>query len=155
MSLFNYSVVIPVYNSAKTLPELVERIDEVMKVFAPYELILIDDLSTDDSWEVMKKVKNGRKHIRLIRFSRNFGQAAASICGIREAKSDTIISIDDDLQFQPEDIPKLITHYDPEKHYAVFGVPNKKKRGAKGLMSMIVDYIIKRMAFKNQDSSLQ
>lgn len=150
-----YSVIVPVYNSEKSISELVDRIEKSMTNYAPYELLMIDDLSTDNSWNKMKEAKANKQHIRLLRFTRNFGQAAASICGIREAKADTTIFIDDDLQFNPEDIPKLIAHYNPEKHYSVFGVPNKKKGGLGGYSSAMVDRIIQKMAFRNQDSTLR
>lgn len=154
-SLPKYTVVVPVYNSENSINELVSRIETTMQSFSPYELLMIDDLSNDQSWEVMKKAKSNREHIRLLRFTRNFGQAAASICGMREAKANTIVFIDDDLQFQPEDIPRLIEHFDPENHYAVFGVPNKKKQGFLGFTSLLVDRMIQRMAFKNHDSTMR
>lgn len=151
-----YTIVVPVFNSEATLTELIERIENVMTNHAPYELLLIDDLSSDNSWEVMKILKNGRKHIRLLRFTKNFGQAAALICGMREAKAAITVSIDDDLQFQPEDISKLIEHYNPEKHYAVFGVPKNKKKGfLKNLISLTIDRLIRKMAFKDANSSLR
>jgi len=150
-----YTVVVTVHNAAATLPELVARIERTMQPYSPYELLMIDDLSSDDSWEMMKKLKGGRSHIRLIRLTRNFGQAAAMICGLREATADTIITIDDDLQYQPEDIPRLIKHYDPEKHYTVFGVPRKEDRGLGGKVSMAVDRLIQRLAFQKYPRRLR
>lgn len=142
-----YSVVVTVYNAAATITELMARIEKVMQPYAPYELLMVDDLSTDGSWELMKQAKAGRDHIRLIRLTRNFGQAAAMICGLQEAKADTIISIDDDLQYQPEDIPRLIEHFDPARHYTVFGVPRKEIQGFRGWISLAVDRLIQRLAF--------
>lgn len=142
-----YSVVVTVYNGAATVAELMARIEKVMQPYIPYELLMIDDLSSDDSWEVMKTCKGGKEYIRLLRLTRNFGQAAAMICGLQEAKADTIITIDDDLQYQPEDIPRLIEHFDPERHYTVFGVPRKETQGFRGRISLAVDRLIQGLAF--------
>lgn len=124
-----YSVIVPVYNSEDSLAELVERIDKVMSNYGNYELLLIDDFSTDNSWEKLLSIKNGRSHIRLIRLTKNFGQAAVLVCGINESNADLLITIDDDLQYPPEEIPKLISKFDPKKHYLVFGVAKEKKMG--------------------------
>ena len=97
-----------------------------MSKYLPYELLLIDDFSTDNSWEVLKKEKAGRQHIKLLRLTKNFGQASVLICGINEAKADIVLTIDDDLQFPPEEIPKLIENFDPGQKYILFGVPQKK-----------------------------
>jgi len=142
-----YSVVVTVFNGAATLAELMGRIERAMEPYAPYELLMIDDLSTDDSWAVMKELKAGRDHIRLLRLTNNFGQAAAMICGLQESKADITITMDDDLQYQPEDIPRLIEAYDPEKHYTMFGVPRKESQGLSGMLSMTVDRLIQRLAF--------
>lgn len=123
-----YSIIVPVYNSEATLVELVERIEAtLLEVGASFELLLIDDFSEDGSWQVLKKLQQEKSYIRLIRFTRNFGQAAASLCGIRKAKAETMVLIDDDLQYPPEEIKTLITHFNPEEKYILFGVPKKKQ----------------------------
>ncbi len=121
-----YSIIVPVYNSQHTLAELVLRIEQVMVAYPSYELLLIDDFSTDGSWQKLQEIKQGKVHIRLIRLTRNFGQAATTLCGINESRADVMITIDDDLQYPPEEIPQLIAHFNPEEKYLLFGVPQHR-----------------------------
>lgn len=104
-----FSVIIPVYNSEKTLSELIGRI---IKVFTEnnfsYEILLIDDCSSDNSWNVLKEISETRNNLRLIRLTRNFGQINAILCGFKHSSGDYIITMDDDLQHPPEEILKLI-----------------------------------------------
>lgn len=140
-----YSIVVPVYNSEHTLAELIERLERVMSPYKNYELLLIDDCSTDGSWEKLIQLKNNRAHIRLLRLTKNFGQAAVSVCGINESKSDTVITIDDDLQYPPEEIPKLIEKFDPQKHYVVFGVPQERK-----FVSSMIEWFINQSVLRGK-----
>lgn len=103
------SVVAPVYNEVENLEMLCRRIDEVLaKTGETYEIVLVDDGSTDGSWEKMLELSAVIKHLRLIRFRRNFGQTAAMSAGFRESKGEIIITMDADLQNDPEDIPALL-----------------------------------------------
>ncbi|MDD4870469.1 MAG: glycosyltransferase family 2 protein [Kiritimatiellae bacterium] len=103
------SVVVPVYNEAENVPILCEKLNEVLsKLNRSYEAVLIDDGSSDDSWEELLKCIRKYKHFRLIKFRRNFGQTAAMSAGFRESKGDIIITLDADLQNNPEDIPKIL-----------------------------------------------
>ena len=104
-----YSVVVPVYNSAKTLEELCNRIKAVFnKINADFEIILVNDCSTDDSWNKIKELKlQFGVHITAIQFRKNFGQHKALLCGFQFAKGEHIVTIDDDLQFPPEEIELL------------------------------------------------
>ena len=106
-----YSVVVPVYNSQGTLQELFERVDATFAAMhATYELILVNDFSTDGSWNVIKDIKNkaGNKVVG-IHLRRNFGQHKALLCGFQYAQGDYVVTIDDDLQFYPEDIDRKST----------------------------------------------
>lgn len=150
-----FTVVVPVFNSADTIGELISRIDATMQPFAPFEIIAVDDLSTDDSWRAMKAAKAERQHIRLLRFTRNFGQAAALICGLRMAKAPYCITIDDDLQYAPEEIPKLIEAFHPDRHYTVFGVAPKSHRGLTGQASLLADRLIHWLAFRQRMGALR
>ncbi|MBN1225802.1 MAG: glycosyltransferase family 2 protein [Deltaproteobacteria bacterium] len=105
-----FSIVIPVFHGAKTLPDLCNRIAKVFNnISQNYEIILVDDASTDDSWQVMQKLRKGDAKIKLIQQMRNFGQHQALLCGLRHSVGDFVITMDDDLQHLPEEIPKLIT----------------------------------------------
>ena len=104
-----YSIVVPVYNSEKTLEELYTRIrdvfDHTMK--ENFELILVDDSSRDNSYEVMENLHNADSRVKIIQVAKNFGQHPALLCGFSFAKGDFIITMDDDLQHRPEEIPKM------------------------------------------------
>lgn len=119
------SVIVPVYNSEKTLERLCYQIINTMKELKnDYEIILVNDKSNDNSYNIIKKLSKDI-HIISIHLERNVGQQNALLCGLRRCKGDYAITIDDDLQYSPKDIPKLL-----EKIYLgydiVYGVPIKK-----------------------------
>lgn len=106
-----YSVVIPVYNEQENLPVLLSEIRVVMeKIDETYEVILIDDASTDASYDVMLKSAESDDHIRLIRFRRNSGQSAALAAGFQLAEGKYVITMDSDLQNDPADILNMIPY---------------------------------------------
>lgn len=122
----NASVVIPVYNGAETIRPLAERLLTVLpQLFNSYEIILVDDCSGDNSWEVVQDLCKGSKDIiHGIHLSRNFGQHNATLCGIRAARYEITITMDDDLQHPPEELPKLVEEL--EKGYdVVYAIPSK------------------------------
>jgi len=102
------SVVVPVYNSAGTLAALVERVGAVLDARGgEWELVLVNDGSTDESWARIEELARGPR-VRGLDLARNYGQHNALLAGIRAARGDTIVTIDDDLQNPPEEIGKLI-----------------------------------------------
>lgn len=105
-----YSVVVPVYNSEHTLHELYDRIqavfDETIK--QNFELILVDDGSKDHSYEVMEELHEKDNRVKIIQMAKNFGQHPALLCGFSYVQGDYVITMDDDLQHPPEEIPKLV-----------------------------------------------
>jgi len=105
-----YSVVVPVYNSEPTLEELYERLKYVFEqeIKQDFELILVDDSSRDRSFEKMAMLREKDKRVKIIQMAKNFGQHPALLCGFRYAKGDFIITMDDDLQHPPEELPKMI-----------------------------------------------
>jgi glycosyltransferase involved in cell wall biosynthesis len=124
-----YSVVVPVYNAEETLEELVSRLTQTFaKLNKTFELVFIDDNSKDRSWEILRSLRERHPKIRCYQLMRNYGQQNATMCGFRQAKGRYIITLDDDLQNPPEEIPSLITEL--EKGYdVVFGVYESKKHG--------------------------
>jgi len=119
------SVVIPVYDSPA--PELLaERLENVLGPTGhAYEIILVDDASPDPgTWPRLEKIANNRERVRLVQLSRNFGQQAATLCGLREARGSIVITMDDDLQHDPADIPLLLEH---SHHDIVIGVLGVKQ----------------------------
>ena len=102
------SIVSPVYRAEKILPTLVKEIDKVMvKIGETYEIILVDDRSPDDSWEVMKTLASENPKLKIFRLSRNFGQHPAIMAGLSKTSGEWIVVMDCDLQDQPKEIEKL------------------------------------------------
>lgn len=102
------SVVVPLYNEAESLPELYEWIDGVMRANGfSYEVIFVNDGSTDDSWNVIKRLKEKSNVVKAVRFRRNYGKSPALYCGFERAKGDVVITMDADLQDSPDEIPEL------------------------------------------------
>ena len=103
------SVVIPLYNEAESLPELHSWIARVMQEnHFSYEILMVDDGSTDSSWEVIKGLSEADKNVHGIRFRRNYGKSAALYCGFGKAQGDVVITMDADLQDSPDEIPELV-----------------------------------------------
>ena len=103
------SVVIPLYNEAESLPELHSWIARVMQEnHFSYEILMVDDGSTDSSWEVIKGLSEADKNVHGIRFRRNYGKSAALYCGFGKAEGDVVITMDADLQDSPDEIPELV-----------------------------------------------
>ena len=104
-----YSVVVPVYNSEHTLEELYRRLEKVFRevIKEDFELILVDDGSKDRSFEVMTELRNKDQRVRIIQMARNFGQHPALLCGFAHVRGDFVVTMDDDLQHQPEELPKI------------------------------------------------
>jgi glycosyltransferase involved in cell wall biosynthesis len=128
-SLSSLSVVVPVHRSEAILPELVSRLSEVLPGLATsYELVLVNDCSPDGSWEVISRFAEQYPWIRGINLMRNYGQHNALLCGIRAAQYQVIVTMDDDLQHPPEEIPKLLAVLD-QGYDVVYGRPAEQQHG--------------------------
>lgn len=123
------SIVVPVYNSEGSLPLLIERLEPALTwLERDYEIILVNDGSRDRSWDVIESLVAAHDFVRGINLMRNYGQHNALLCGIRAAHHDIIITLDDDLQNPPEEIPKLLAKLD-EGFDVVYGTPQKQQHG--------------------------
>jgi glycosyltransferase involved in cell wall biosynthesis len=123
------SAVIPVFRSAPILPELHRRLSEVLSEVADrYEIILVEDSGGDDSWSQIERLAEGDSHVLGIRMSRNYGQHNALLCGIRAARYGVIVTLDDDLQNPPEEIPKLLARLGEDVD-VVYGTPEQEQHG--------------------------
>ena len=108
MGKLDLSIVVPLYNEAESLPELVAWIDRVArKERLGYEVVLVDDGSNDGSWEVIERLRKQYPAVRGIGFARNYGKSAALYCGFAAAKGEVVITMDADLQDSPDEIPEL------------------------------------------------
>lgn len=122
-----YSIVVPVYNSADSLPELHARIDKTFqKINGTLELIFVDDASQDNSWEIMESLRAQDPRVKIIRLTKNYGQHNALVCGFSFTEGDFVLTMDDDLQNPPEEIPKLIQAMEDPNVDVVFGVPTQR-----------------------------
>lgn len=127
--LAGISVVVPAYNSAQSLPQLVARLEPVLRASAAsFELILVNDGSRDQSWQVIDELRHRHPWIKGLDLIRNYGQHNALLCGIRAATYDIIVTIDDDLQNPPEEIPKLLAELQPGVD-VVYGAPANEVHG--------------------------
>jgi undecaprenyl-phosphate 4-deoxy-4-formamido-L-arabinose transferase len=147
------SVVIPVYNSAETLDELVQRLAAVLPGLGQdgdqersYELILVNDSSPDRSWQEIRRLASRYPWIRAINLMRNYGQHNATLCGIRAVRYATIVTMDDDLQHPPEEIHKLLARLaegdsEEQRVDVVYGLPKKMPHS---WWRNLFSYLIKR-----------
>ena len=127
MSKLDISVVVPLYNEEESLPELAEWIDRVMKANGfSFEVIMVDDGSTDDSWSVVEELASKYSFVRGISFLRNYGKSAALYSGFDAAQGDVVITMDADLQDSPNEIPELYRMIVEEKYDLVSGWKQKR-----------------------------
>lgn len=123
------SVVVPVFRSQDSLCELHRRLVEVIEPIDPsFELILVEDCGGDLSWEVIQELAKADHRIHGLQLARNYGQHNALLCGIRAARGNIVVTLDDDLQNPPEEIPKLLTKLN-DGYDVVYGAPEKETHG--------------------------
>lgn len=126
----NISVIVPLFNEAESLPELYEWIERVMNEnHFSYELIFVNDGSTDDSWQVISDLADKSDHVKGIKFRRNYGKSPALYCGFKEAQGDVVITMDADLQDSPDEIPGLYKMIMEDGYDLVSGYKQNRKQG--------------------------
>ena len=140
------SVVVPVYRSEAILPELVQRLEIVLsRITSAYELVLVNDSSPDRSWDVICQLAERNSWIHPINLMRNYGQHNALLCGIRATQYDVIVTLDDDLQHPPEEIPKLLAHAVPGLRCCLW---HSRERRARQLLRDLAS-VVTKMALQN------
>ena len=142
------SLIIPVFNEEESLPRLFAALDGVLpKLPQPVEVVLVDDGSTDRSFDVMRQSARERPWVRVVRFRRNYGQTAALAAGIDYSTAPVIVALDADLQNDPEDIPAMLAKLD-EGHDVVSGWRRRRQDKAftRKLPSAIANHIIGRVS---------
>lgn len=126
----NISVIVPLYNEDESLPELYAWIDRVMKANKfSYEVIFVNDGSTDRSWDVIRELSEKSENVKGIKFRRNYGKSPALYCGFAAAQGDVVITMDADLQDSPDEIPELYRMIVEEGYDLVSGYKQNRKKG--------------------------
>jgi glycosyltransferase involved in cell wall biosynthesis len=149
-----YSVVIPVYNSEGIVGQTIDRtVAFFLSRSLDYELILVNDGSTDGSWNILKEKARGNARIRVFDLLKNYGQHTANFCGFQHAIGDYLITMDDDLQNPPEEIDKLIKKiHDGHEHDVVFGQFRKKMHAShRKIGTQIIGYMNRKIFAKPKD----
>lgn len=123
------SVVIPVYRAALTLRSLYEQLSATLpQVTSGFEIIFVEDCGGDESWSIIKQLSAGDDHVSGIAMSRNYGQHSALLCGIRAARYDVVVTMDDDLQHPVSEIAPLLAALTPDVD-VVYGAPQDEQHG--------------------------
>lgn len=126
----NISVIVPLYNEDESLPELHAWIDRVMKSKGfSYEVIFVNDGSTDRSWDVIRELSEKSENVKGIKFRRNYGKSPALYCGFAAAQGDVVITMDADLQDSPDEIPELYRMIMEDGYDLVSGYKQNRKKG--------------------------
>ena len=121
------SVVVPLYNEEESLPELYQWIERVMNEnHFTFEVIFVNDGSTDHSWQVIDELSQKSAHVKGIKFRRNYGKSPALYCGFKQAQGDVVITMDADLQGSPDEIPELYRMIMDDGYDLVSGYKQKR-----------------------------
>ena len=139
------SVVVPVFNSEPTLSDLVLQVTEVLEAQGMvFEILLVNDGSRDGSWQAIESLVEKHFRVRGVNLSRNFGQHNATLCGLRQARYSVCVTLDDDLQHLPSDIPTLLRELD-KGWDVVYGVAKKKQHSwARNVLSTLTKSVVGR-----------
>ena len=125
--MLDISVIVPLYNEEESLPELFSWIDRVMTTHKfSYEVIFVNDGSTDKSWDVIESLQQKSANVKGIKFRRNYGKSPALFCGFDRAQGDVVITMDADLQDSPDEIPDLYKMISVDGYDLVSGYKQKR-----------------------------
>jgi glycosyltransferase involved in cell wall biosynthesis len=145
----NISVIVPLLNEAESLPELCAWIERVMNEnHFSYEIVMVDDGSTDDSWKIIEELQTKNPAVKGIRFRRNYGKSAALNVGFEACQGDVVITMDADLQDSPDEIPDLYRMITEEGYDLVSGWKQKRydSKLAKNIPSKFFNWTTRRMS---------
>lgn len=146
-----YSIIVPVYNSEQLLPMLYERLVSVMEDLGEaFEIVFVEDCGRDNSWQVLQTLAERDERVYAIQLMRNYGQGSATMCGLRHSRGHFVVTIDDDLQTPPEEIPVLIEALQKNPNLdVIIGIPHEKKhalwrRLGSGFLNIVDSYVFKK-----------
>jgi len=141
------SIIVPVFQGEATLEELVNRLADVCSPrFSEFEVILVNDGSVDGSWEKIVRLSEVYSWVTGIDLSRNFGQHNALLCGIRAARYSVTVTMDDDLQHPPEEIPRLVDFLHQQNRDVVYGTPEEERHSPlRNACSVLVKRVLRQV----------
>lgn len=142
------SIIVPLYNEEESIPELFSWISRVMSDNGfSYEVIFVDDGSTDKSWSIIEKLKADNSQIKGIKFRRNYGKSPALFCGFKMAEGDYVVTMDADLQDSPEEVPEMVRMLKEDGYDLVSGWKKKRYDGklSKNLPSKIYNFTARKV----------
>lgn len=154
MTISKISVVIPCYNSEKTIEYVCDKIRETFSGKYKYEIILVNDCSNDSTWRVLRDLSLQNKNIISLNLSKNCGQHAATMAGFREAKGDYVAGIDDDGEYDAHDFLKLIDELDKGFDYVCGYYPKKKESVFRNLGTRMNNYMTTKLIDKPKEIDL-
>jgi len=139
------TVVVPVFNAANSLAALADRLEAALaKTGSDYEVLFVNDGSRDDSWEKIRAFNARNPRLKGVNLMRNYGQHNALLCGIRAARGEIVVTMDDDLQHRPEDIPKLLEKL-ADGNDVVYGTPIDQRHGLwRDLASAVTKLVLRK-----------
>jgi len=147
-----FSIIIPVFNAESCLKNTVDTIVKSMNNFSnDYEIILIDDGSRDNSWNVIKELKTQYSQLKGIRLNKNYGQHNVLLCGLNHAEGEYMITIDDDLEQNPDDIPALFSQLKEKNLDVIYGIPKYVKKSITRKLLTGIYKFISKVENKNAD----
>ncbi len=146
MPRMNVSIVVPIYKGEAFIEPLVAELSRTLPTFAgQYEIILVNDGSPDNSWQVIRRLTSEYPCVRGIRMMRNYGQHNATLCGVRESRYEVVVTMDQDLQHPPAEILSLLAKLD-EGYDVVYGSPKKLPQGFwRNLMTAAIKWILAKV----------
>ncbi|MBI5075466.1 MAG: glycosyltransferase family 2 protein [Nitrospirae bacterium] len=149
MADLKFSIVIPIYNEEENIPELYSRLTHALKELGSYEIIFVDDGSTDRSFPLLKEIAGNDRSVKLMKFSRNFGQHPAINAGFLQASGEYMVLMDADLQDDPADIKKLYDEIKEGYDIVFTQIENSETSLFKKFNSLIFHFIFARLSGAN------
>jgi len=149
-SKYRFSIIIPAYNEEENIGQLIDEVSNVMqRIDSSYEMIVIDDGSNDGTLKAIITMRENKPHLKIIQFRKNFGQTAAIDAGIKYSSGEIIITIDSDLQNDPEDIPELLNEMNKGFDVVSGWRKNRKDGFVKNIISRFAN-ILRKLIFKDK-----
>ena len=148
MNIMDITIIVPLYNEEESLNELYKWIERVMQENGfSYQVMFIDDGSTDGSWKVIEKLQQEHPQVRGIKFRRNYGKSPALFCGFSRAEGDIVVTMDADLQDSPEEIPEMVRMIREDGYDLVSGWKKKRYDGkfSKNIPSKIYNWTARKV----------